>query len=67
MNNHDTIQAKQEDINITRNKMFDEMIYRLDDRLIEFRSLVDYMQKVAKDYKGYDFTKDLNEHLLQEM
>jgi len=67
MNNYDTPLAKQEDINIKRDKLFDEMIYRLDDRLCEFTENVELMQNVAKDYKGYDFSAELDEHLREQL
>ena len=67
MNNYDIPLAKQEDINIKRDKMFDEMIYKLDDSLCEFRRVLEIMQTVAKDYKGYDFSQELESHILEEI
>ena len=67
MNNYDTPLAKQEDINIKRDKVFDEMIYKLDDKLCEFRGALEIMQNVAKDYKGYDFSQELESHILEEI
>jgi len=43
------------------------MIYKLDDKLCEFRSLLEIMQNVAKDYKGYDFSQELESHILEEI
>jgi len=67
LNNYDIPLAKQEDINIKRDKMFDEMIYKLDDSLCEFRRVLEIMQTVAKDYKGYDFSQELESHILEEI
>lgn len=58
---------KKEDIEEIRNKLFDEMLYKLDDSICQFNEAIELMQKVAKDYKGYDFTEELNSHLLEEM
>jgi len=67
LDNYDTPIAKQEDINIKRDKVFDEMIHRLDDSLCDFRRVLEIMQTVAKDYKGYDFSQELESHILEEI
>lgn len=67
LESHEKDILKREDINQKREKMFDELIFLLDDRLVEFRSVVELMQKEAKDYKGYDLSAELNEHLLSEV
>ncbi len=36
---------------------------QIEDELIEIGDMIDTLQQVAKDYNGYDFTDELNQHI----
>lgn len=42
-----------------RNKALDSLLEEIDPFMIELNEMIKTIKKVSKDYKGYDFTEDV--------
>lgn len=43
----------------SRNKALDSLLEEIDPFMIELDEMIKTIKKVSKDYKGYDFTEDV--------